>query len=147
MKRMFMLKCSLSHTVAVGLIFGGTVGAETVLHVAPNGSDTNDGSAAKPLQTIVGARNAVRRIEKNEPIRVRIGPGRYFIDETITFEPVDAGTKAAPIIYEGAGPGRTIISGGMPVTGWQLGEGGLWQTRIDRVAAGDLYFHQLFVNG
>jgi hypothetical protein len=33
-------------------------------HVAPNGNDANPGTAAAPLRTLAGARDAVRKVNK-----------------------------------------------------------------------------------
>ena len=58
-------------------------------YVAPNGSDANPGTEAKPFATIEKARQAVRAVNKHMTgdIVVVLRGGVYRIDRTIVFEP------------------------------------------------------------
>jgi len=61
-------------------------------YVSPNGSDANPGSQAKPLATLEGARDVVRRQiagGKKEDLSVHIGGGNYFVDSPISFDERD----------------------------------------------------------
>ena len=128
-------------------------------YVAPDGNDRRTGrlerpSAEKtdgPLASIVGARDAVRRLKKQGPltegIRVIVAAGTYRITEPIVFEPQDGGTAAAPIVYEAAAGERPVVSGGRRIRGFQPAEGGVWKARVPEVAADKWYFESLVVGG
>src|ERR1700686_5196085 len=47
------------------------------LHVHPRGDDNNPGTSAKPLRTFDGARAAVRKLAKKEPVYVHFASGTY----------------------------------------------------------------------
>ncbi len=137
------------------------------LFVSPRGNDHWSGRLAEPnaaktdgpLATIVGARDALRRLRAagplTQPVHISMAPGVYPLSETLVFTPEDSGTSACPITYEAAAKpgtrspelGTAILSGGRIVTGWQPGEGKLWTARVPEVAEGKWYFQQLFVNG
>jgi len=136
------------------------------VYVAPMGKDGAAGTAAAPVASLVGARDAVRALKANgvkEPIRVLVQPGRYAISEPLVLEPQDSGTPGAPISYEAApltpGPSpakgeggkdpaaRPVICGGRAISGWTAGKDGVWTAQVPDVAAGKWYFEQLFING
>ncbi len=133
--------------------------ADLNLYVAPGGNDAWSGklekaNAAKtdgPLQTLQAARDKVRQLRlasPNEPLRVIVRGGAYFLPETLVLGLEDSGTAAAPVTWQ-AYPGETVlISGGRPVTDLQETKlGGLraWQTTLPAVKAGEWNFRQLFV--
>jgi hypothetical protein len=61
-------------------------------------------------------------------------------------EAQDSGTADAPVIYESYRGERPVFSGGKPIQGFKP-NGSLWEAKIPEVARGELYFHELFVNG
>ena len=83
----------------------------TVLHVSPNGSDTNPGTEDRPLATLDAARRIVRGMAKKEPIEVLFHAGEYRVSQTVWFDSGDAGTEQAPITYKSAGDGEVIFNG------------------------------------
>jgi len=108
---------------------------------APNGART-DG----PLASLAGARDAIRGLKAagrlTAPVRVLIAPGLYEITEPVLFEPADSGGERWPITYEAIEPGRSVFSGGRAIGGFEVGDDGLWTTRVEGPA-----FDQLFVDG
>ncbi|MFC1640715.1 right-handed parallel beta-helix repeat-containing protein [Patescibacteria group bacterium] len=124
-------------------------------YVATNGNDSwsgtlaapNDAGTDGPFESITKARDAVRQIQpKTEPIIIYIREGRYFIDETITFEPQDSGNEQAPITYQAFEEETPIISGGIEITNWVQDPAvgpNVWKASVP----GDASFKQLFVNG
>ena len=116
------------------------------LHVAVSGADTNPGTAEKPLATLAAARDAVRKIKEGKAVTVIVHPGLYRLEQTLAFGPEDSGTPEQPIVYRAAEPGKTVVTGGRPITGWKKGQGELWQTEVPGVREGQWYFRQLFVN-
>ncbi len=128
-------------------------------YVATDGNDAWSGTLAAPspdgtdgpFATITRAQEAVRalRAERGEakPLAVLIRGGTHRLSEPITFGPQDSGSDGAPVTYAAYPGEKPILSGGRPITGWQRGEGELWTAVVPEVAAGEWYFHQLFVNG
>ena len=134
------------------------VSAGADLFVSPEGNDLWSGSlqtpnAARtdgPLASLVGARDAIRRLkaagELQQPIRVRIGSGEYALSEPVVFEPQDSGTEHCPISYCGEDQSRPTLSGGRRITGWQK-QGDRWVAHLPEVQAGKWGFAALWVNG
>jgi hypothetical protein len=121
-----------------------------LIHVAPTGDDAADGSLAKPVASLIGARDAVRRLRvagNAGPVRVVVADGTYHFAEPLVLMPEDGGTAEAPVRYEAAPGARPVFSGGRVITGFQPAKDGLWVAKIPDVAAGTWYFEQLFVNG
>ncbi|OHB63859.1 MAG: hypothetical protein A2168_08745 [Planctomycetes bacterium RBG_13_50_24] len=129
------------------------------LYVSPDGSDGWSGKLSRPngartdgpLASLAGARDAIRGLKSQgqvtEPVRVIIADGTYSLPEPFTLTSQDSGTEAAPISYEAAENAGPVFTGGRSITGFKRGENGIWQTKIQDVAAGKWYFEQLFVNG
>ncbi len=129
------------------------------LYVATNGNDAWSGVVAEPsdtgddgpLATLIGARDAIRRMKARgplqDPVTVLIRGGRYFIDEAVPFAYEDSGTKARPITY-GAYPGEAPeFIGGRVIPGLLETPDGRMVAELPDVAAGDWYFRQLFCDG
>lgn len=82
------------------------------IHVSPKGVDSNDGSVNKPLKTLEGARNAVKKYNDGKtPIDVIFHEGEYRILKTVNFSREDSGTEKAPITYRGAEGEEVIFKG------------------------------------
>jgi hypothetical protein len=132
------------------LAAGPISAAEIVIHVTPTGDDAADGSRAKPVGSLVGARDAVRRLRaagKAGPVRVVVADGTYRVAEPLVLTPADGGTAEAPVSYEAAPGARPVFSGGRVITGFQPAKDGLWVAEVPDVAAGQWYFEQLWVDG
>jgi len=157
------MKTRIARLILVILMLPTTVFADPAatvdFHVAPNGNDAWSGRSATidaargegPLATLTAARDKIRLLKQRgpigKPIRVLLRGGIYRIDEPIRFLPEDSGTREAPIVYA-AWPGeKPIVSGGLPIAGWQKTDGPLWTTVIPAVEEGRWYFRQLFVDG
>lgn len=97
-----------------------------VLHVAPTGTDTADGSEAKPFGSLEKARDAVRSLKKSHGgtlpqggVRIVIAGGSYRVERTLSLTSEDSGTAEAPVVYQaGAGP-TPILVGGTRIVGWK----------------------------
>ena len=138
-------------SAVLALLAAGPVSAaEVVIHVAPTGDDTGDGSLAKPLGSLIGARDAVRRLRavgKAGPVRVVVADGIYRFTEPLVLMPEDGGTAKAPVRYEAAPGAKPVFSGGRTITGFKPVGEGVWAAEVPEVAAGKWYFEQLFVDG
>ena len=108
------------------LVLAAAAVAAADLHVAPNGSDTAPGTAAKPFASLARARDAVRqRIAAGlqADVTVLIRGGTYFLAEPLVFGPEDSGTEQHSITYAAAPEATVVVSGGRRITGWQPGKG------------------------
>jgi hypothetical protein len=142
----------------VSVLSAGSLHAQT-LYVAPDGNDQWTGRLERPnaektdgpLASVVGARDAIRRMKQQGPLKeavhVIVAAGTYAITEPIVFEPQDSGTAAAPISYEAAPGASPVLSGGRVIRGFQAAEGGVWKAHVPEVAEGKWYFESLSVGG
>lgn len=143
---------------------------ELVLHVSPAGNDAWSGlpaepNAAKadgPLATLGRAQERVRELKAGPgglqaPVTVLLRGGTYPQARPLVFTPADSGTPECPITFA-AYPGESpVVSGGVPITGWQADDseqsrtrcaGKLWRVDLPKAEAGSRWrFNQLYVNG
>lgn len=129
---------------------------EVTLYVATDGNDAwsgtlpapNDAGDDGPLATIIGARDAIRRMKAQGPlpgaVTVLIRGGQYFIEETVQFEPGDSGTKATPITYAAYPNESPEFIGGRVITELQRTADGRLVAELPEVAAGRWHLRQLF---
>ena len=92
----------------------------TVLYVAVDGSDANDGSKDSPFATIKKARDEIRNLKKQGALGssgavVYIRQGDYSILESIEFTAEDSGTENAPIVYRGYPDEKVNLVGGITI--------------------------------
>jgi hypothetical protein len=120
------------------------------LYVAPGGDDGGPGTKAKPLASLEGARDAVRRLKRAGAagdITVLVRGGTYTLTRPVVFGPEDSAGDGHTITYA-AHPGeKPVFSGGRAVTGFRQGDGGTWTARVPHGAGKTWVFEQLFVNG
>jgi len=132
------------------LVLGAPAVSEAVeLHVSPGGDDGASGSAAQPLATVAGARDALsKRFHDGvtEAVTVVVHGGVYRISEPITFTPRDGGgAENVTVTYRAADGDTPVISGGRPITGWRDNGDGTWSATVPAVKAGGFRFRELFV--
>jgi len=107
------------------------------LYVSPDGNDDNPGTQDLPLQSLQGARDRVRNMDKSETqdIVVLFKAGDYFIDSTIRFGRKDSGTNGCRIIYKNCDEkGSANFIGGRSLKAWKDEGGGIYSTQLDRNA-------------
>lgn len=135
----------------VAIVSFATTAGAVDLYVQPGGSDTNPGTAEKPLASLTGARDAIRRLKAKGPLTeavyVKVAGGEYTLQGPLVIESQDGGSQQAPVIYEAAEGSKPVFSGGRAIGGWQPAGDGLWKAQVPGVAEGQWYFEQLFVNG
>lgn len=100
--------------------------ADVVLHVAPNGDDSADGSKSQPFRSLQAARDAVRtwKTSRNRElapgsVQVVVHGGRYLVESTLQLTREDSGTASSPIVYRAAGHDRPIFHGGRRIVSWR----------------------------
>ncbi|KAF4338051.1 xylanase A [Fusarium beomiforme] len=112
------------------------------IYVDRKGLDGNPGSADEPVQSIRKAQELVRKVipSMQDDITVHIGPGTWVIDEPIIFTEEDSGTHGFTVTWTGS---ETVISGGLKISDWVEGKGGIWSASVPEGTKS----RNLFVNG
>jgi len=133
-----MTACFLLVAATATTVFGRD------FYVAPNGSDNNPGTLKKPFATIVRARDAVRPMiaKMNSDITVWIRGGRYHLSEAIVLDDRDGGKDEHRVIYRNYKDEKSVIIGGVPVTGWTEYENGIMKASVGK----DFEFWSLLVD-
>jgi len=129
------------------LLVASAVSPAADYYVSANGNDTNAGGKDAPFATVGRARDAVRgKIAQgmNGDVVVEIAPGRYFQNDTLTFDDRDGGREGHSVTYRGSGErGAAEVYGGVPVTGWKRWKGQIWCAPVPKNAR----FFNLIVDG
>jgi len=102
----------------------------SAVYVSQHGSDSNDGSVDHPFASPARAQEAVR--ESSTTKTVVIEPGTYYLSQPLDFNSADSGET-----WQGA-PGQSVISGGIPITGWKAAGGGIFTAPTDMPVGLDL---------
>ena len=119
-------------------------GMQAVFFVAPDGSDSGDGSLGAPFATLEKARDEVRKINGNMTgdIVVYLRGGDYRLTEAVEFDTRDSGTGGFTVRYEAYDNEVPVINGAQKVTGWTKYNDKLWSAPLDR----DIKLRNLYVN-
>lgn len=145
-------------SAALGCLTLHAAGEAVRLYVAPNGDDAWSGRIDAPdpsgqdgpLNTLAGARNAVRRLRAEGaaigPITVLLRGGVYPVAEPVVFTPEDSGSADAPVTYAAYPGERPVISGGRVIEGWRV-EDGVWVVGLPEAANGGWVFESLWADG
>lgn len=94
------------------------------IYVATNGNDANDGTKARPLQTVHQALRQAREwrrlaargkvdalMQVKDGITIIVGAGRYYMTEPLLIRPEDSGTEESPTVIKGDSVGRAVLCG------------------------------------
>ncbi len=131
--------------LAASLLLARQSQAEQVIHVAPGGIDTSDGSESQPIQSLPQAQRLARELRKKHPgeqITIELAAGDYTLAEPLILTPEDSGpSKERPLTIAGVGDAR--ISGGSRIEGFQLRDGH-WVAPVPESLPS---FRDLWVNG
>ncbi|GHI42228.1 fibronectin type III domain-containing protein [Streptomyces violascens] len=118
------------------------------VYVSPTGSDLADGTARYPVRSLSRARDLARggAAHQRADLTVHLAAGTYRTDKPLELDARDSGRNGHRIIWQGAGAGATVISGGRKVEGWQpvSGRPGLWSAPAPQ---GLTDTRQLYVDG
>ena len=150
MNRHMYRVCLLAASSIVAVVASGASAAD--FFVAPDGNDAHAGTSAQPFATVARAADAVRTLRSAEPRRDRpivvgIRGGRFALSEPIVLTAADSGTATSPTIFRAESGQQPVFSGGQIITGWRVGDDGLWRVTLDDVKAGRWSFVELFVDG
>jgi Right handed beta helix region len=89
-------------------------------YVAPDGDDSQAGTAESPFATLERARDAVRQAgQEGEPATVYLRGGVYARDKTFALSTEDSGSSDAPVVYRAFEKEEVHLSGGQAVSGFE----------------------------
>jgi len=147
----------------MALLLLTTIAAGAVdIYVAPNGSDTNEGSKEKPLATVAAALRKARELRRlndtaiTKGIHIIVRGGLYQFYEPLLIRPDDCGRNIKTTIE--AAPDETpIFSGGFQINNWKkatakitglsaIAQGKVWEAEVPLIAGQLSNFRQLWVN-
>jgi len=147
MKISTIISCLFALFAATPTVVGGEAARPIFqeFFVSPQGDDANPGSKQRPFQTLARAKAAVRVIipAMTGDIIVTLAGGTYPIRETVVFAPEDSAQKDNQIIYRAAAGEKPLLSGGLPVLGWERHNDTMWKAPLKR----DVKLRALYVNG
>ena len=133
------------------------------LWVAVNGSDKNDGTKEKPLESVAMALRKARELRRlndssiKDGIHIKVEKGVYQFYESLFIRPEDSGTESSPTIIENAEDEKPVFSGGVSITGWKkltqavkglpkASQNKVWVADAPIVGGNVLNFRQLWIN-
>jgi hypothetical protein len=129
------------------VVSAGCVAPGRSVYVSPTGDDGADGTRRTPFRTLARAQQTARMFATNGvcgDVVVRVAPGDYRLDRTLTFTEADAGRGGFLVVYRSeAGPGRARLLGSRPLTGWRPYRNGIWQIDLPT----NTLFHTLYEHG
>jgi len=99
MKIPFRFRRGIGACPAVLLFCFGWSAAATDLYVSPKGDDDADGSKKHPFATLSAARDAVRKLPKDQDVTIWLGGGDYYFDSPFRLGPEDSGVAAHTVTY------------------------------------------------
>jgi hypothetical protein len=114
-----MISPLLATAIAASFALGGVD-----VYVAPNGDDSNNGSAQAPFASLAAARDALRNVRAAGvpagEMTVWIADGDYRLETPLIFSTDDSGTAEAPVVYRAATQGGARLFGGdvLPSSGF-----------------------------
>ncbi|MEV4312118.1 GDSL-type esterase/lipase family protein [Actinocrispum sp. NPDC049592] len=115
-----------------------SAGPATIVYAAPNGN-----GAACTRQAPCSITQAQLKARGQRDLTVSLAGGTYQLSQPLTFTEADSGAPGHPIRWQAA-PGQTpVISGGLPIGGWQRFTGNVWSARVPS----DLTTRQLYADG
>lgn len=94
------------------------------LYVAPQGNDSNPGTAEKPFGSLDRARDEIRARRaqatlSSGSIQVVVRGGTYVVKRPFVLTAEDSGTEAAPILFRAAPSESPRFRGGLRLHGWK----------------------------
>lgn len=115
--------------------------------VAPNGNDSNPGTAQKPFATLARAQAAARTAKSAGAITVEVRGGLYEMQQPVALTEEDSGTVKKPITWHVAKGEIARLVGGRFVSGWKKVTDTSVLSRLDPAARGKVFQADLKAQG
>ncbi|SMP65604.1 Right handed beta helix region [Neorhodopirellula lusitana] len=138
------IQTALSFCMAAAIIANATAFSQE-FYVSPTGNDGGPGSREEPFQTLPRARDAVRQVNEKmaSDVIVHLRGGEYPVSEVIEFGPQDGGRNGHRVIYKAFEDESPVLTGGVPVTGWEMHDSA---KNIYRASVAGDGFRQLYID-
>jgi len=112
------MKKKISSILTGALFLMASCSGGVQLYVSPAGNDAHVGTLDKPLQTLEGARKAVRMANPGKKITVYFKDGLYPLEQTVRLTAEDSGSEKAPVVYSTMKGATPVFTGGKALTQW-----------------------------
>lgn len=114
------MKKIISVFLAAAIILGTTTvfaendSAVSEIHVSPNGSDSNSGTAEAPVKTVAEAQKRARKANDGKTdVEVIFHEGEYRITNTLQMTSDDSGTDEHPVTWRAAEGEKPVFKGSL----------------------------------
>jgi hypothetical protein len=113
------------------------------LFVATNGSDSNNGSAQKPWQTLQHGITQLRNHRRAgiKKIVLNIRAGTYYLSQILRMTEADSPPAGVEIFIRNFNKEKVLISGGRKISGWSLHDSGknIYKAKVEGLDFRKLY--------
>ena len=116
--------------------------AQNTIYVSSGTTDIQKGTSESPYGTIEEALKQGLNTTGNDTVHIRIQSGFYPLNQTLRIDK----SPSVPVVIEGEGKDKPVISGAITLTSWEKTPEGWWKTHVDEVARYGLKIEQLYVN-
>src|SRR5262249_28981455 len=109
--------------------------SSATVYVSTQGDDHADGSARHPVRSLARAQQLARAASRTgRDVTVYLAGGTYRPDQPLRFDQRDSGAPGHEVRYVALPGAHPVVSGGTPVTGWQLADAGkgIWKAYVGR---------------
>ena len=96
-------------------------GAVEVVEVSPDGLLKSPAEAVSHIRSL----RQTGQLGVDQPVTIRMAAGLYELSDTLNLSAADSG-----LIFEGAPGGKTVLSGGSRISGFQADGSGVWRASV-----------------
>ena len=129
--------------LSMALLSSIGVQAQQALYVSVNGQKGASGSQTEPLSSVGEALKRVKQLTGTDTVYVKVASGTYHMERPLVWTEADT----RPVVIEGYGATKPVLSGGIAIAGWEELPNGLWKCTVPEVVHYGVNFEQLYVNG
>lgn len=115
------------------------------IFVSPDGNDAANGTHSAPVQSLHRAAELIKKSAGEKPVTVYLAGGRYPLSAPLMLGPEHGGTAVAPVHWKAIPGEHAVISGGIPVHGWEEEADGSWSAPLPPGCKNK--FRALYING
>lgn len=113
------------------------------LYVSPKGEAGAIGDATHPLLSIDEALTRSTQTTGKDTLYIKIASGTYYLSKPLIWK----SSPTHPLVIEGYGKEKPLISGGISISNWEETPQGWWKCTVPEVVHYGVTFEQLYVNG
>jgi hypothetical protein len=123
------------------------------IYVSTAGNDLNEGTKEKPLASLTGACDQVRKLRARsllsvtDTVYIYVMQGNYFMNKPLELEPADRGTAQAPVVFTANPAERPVFYGGFKTDKFEVVSKNLWRVFIPETVKYGFTFEQMYING